>query len=114
MSAVKNSVLAAKWRRKRSIRKKISGTASRPRISFFKSLRGLSVQLIDDRAERTLMAYSVRTGKNKKAATELAEKMAADDKAKKFRHFVFDRNGRSYHGVIQTFCETLRKNGFEF
>ncbi len=111
--SIAKAKFAARLRRKRSIRKKISGTNELPRLSFYKSSRQLSVQAIDDVNGRTLFAASVRSGTNEAAAKELAVQLAAAAQLKEQRCFKFDRNGNAYHGVIKAFCSDLRANGFK-
>ena len=113
---LKNKV-ANRLKRKRRIRAKISGSATLPRVSVFKSNRYLSVQAIDDVTATTLCAiHSKTTGHkaNKEGATALGEAFAATLKAANIYEIVFDRNGYQYHGVIAAFGDSLRANEIKF
>jgi large subunit ribosomal protein L18 len=113
---LKNKV-ANRLKRKRRIRAKISGCASLPRVSVFKSNRYLSVQAIDDVTATTLCAiHSKETGHkaNKEGAAALGEAFAAKLKEAKLTEVVFDRNGYQYHGVIAAFGDSLRANEIKF
>ncbi|EQC52750.1 50S ribosomal protein L18 [Bacteriovorax sp. DB6_IX] len=106
-------------RRKLSIRKTVSGTAERPRLSVIRSNKHLSIQVIDDVANATL--FSVQTyGKNAIAAKNNVEgakvvgsKLAEALKAKNISTAVFDRNGLKYHGVVAAVVESARENGIQ-
>ena len=113
---LKNKV-ANRLKRKQRIRAKISGCASLPRVSVFKSNRYLSVQAIDDVAATTLCALNSKaTGHkaNKEGAAALGEAFAATLKKAKVSEVVFDRNGYQYHGVIAAFGDALRANEIKF
>ena len=113
---LKNKV-ANRLKRKRRIRAKISGSASLPRVSVFKSNRYLSVQAIDDVTATTLCAiHSKTTGHkaNKEGAIALGEAFAATLKTANISEIVFDRNGYQYHGVIAAFGDSLRANEIKF
>jgi large subunit ribosomal protein L18 len=103
-------------KRRRRVRAKISGTATRPRISVFRSNKGLSAQAIDDRAGRTLAAVNwyepelralAKAERTKRAGELLAERV----KAAGFTEAVFDRGGYLYHGNVRAFAEALREAG---
>ena len=114
---VLKSKVANRLKRKRRIRAKISGSATLPRVSVFKSNRYLSVQAIDDVTATTLVALNSKaTGhrSNKEGATALGEAFAASLKAANISQIVFDRNGYQYHGVIAAFGEALRANEIKF
>jgi large subunit ribosomal protein L18 len=106
-------------RRKLAIRKNVNGTAERPRLSMTKSNKHLSVQVIDDAANKTL--FSVQTyGKNAVKASNnveggklVGEKLASELKAKNISNAVFDRNGMKYHGVIAAVVDAARENGIQ-
>jgi large subunit ribosomal protein L18 len=103
-------------KRRRRVRAKISGTAERPRISVFRSNQGLSAQLIDDSAGRTLAAVnwfepelkSLKKGERTKRA---GETLAERAKAAGISEAVFDRGGYRYHGHVRVFAEAIRENG---
>jgi large subunit ribosomal protein L18 len=110
-------------RRHLRIRKKIVGTKEKPRLSIYKSLKNLFVQLVDDRANSVMMTVSttdkdfrekVKYGGNVKAATALGEVVAAKAKEKNIESIVFDRGGYLYHGRIRALAEALRKGGLKF
>jgi large subunit ribosomal protein L18 len=103
-------------KRRRRVRAKISGTATRPRISVFRSNKGLSAQLIDDVAGRTLAAVnwyepelSAHSGpeRTKRAGQLLAQR--AKDAG--ISAAVFDRGGYQYHGHVRAFAEAIREAG---
>jgi large subunit ribosomal protein L18 len=102
------------------VRKRISGTAERPRITVFKSNRHLYVQVVDDREGRTLLAISSRAGETKGLrptvadGEKLGEALGKKMKAKKIARAVFDRNGNLYHGVVKAIADGTRKAGIEF
>ena len=113
---LKNKV-ANRLKRKQRIRAKISGCASLPRVSVFRSNRYLSVQAIDDANATTLCAiHSKTTGhkSNKEGAAALGEAFAAKLKEVNLTEVVFDRNGYQYHGVIAAFGDSLRANEIKF
>jgi large subunit ribosomal protein L18 len=102
------------------IRRRITGTAERPRISVFKSNRHLYVQVIDDTVGNTLLSVSSQAGETKGLKPTVAdgEKLGAalgkKMKDKKITRAVFDRNGNLYHGVIKAIADGARKAGVEF
>ncbi len=111
---------ARRRRRKLHIRKRVSGTVERPRISVFKSNRHLYVQVIDDLEGRTLLSVSTQGGATKGLKPTVADgaklgavlgKMMKD---KKIARAVFDRNGSLYHGVVKAVADGTRKAGIEF
>lgn len=104
--------------RKHRIRKVVSGTAERPRLSVFISNRHVTAQLIDDQAGRTL-AYATSVGQKiagtmTEQATRVGNDIAIKAKAKKIKQVVFDRGGRKYHGRIKELADAARKAGLEF
>ncbi len=114
---VLKSKVANRLKRKLRIRAKISGSASLPRVSVFKSNRYLSVQAIDDVTATTLAALNSKvTGHkaNKEGATALGVAFAATLKSAGISTIVFDRNGYQYHGVIAAFGDSLRANEIKF
>jgi large subunit ribosomal protein L18 len=103
-------------KRRRRVRAKISGTATRPRISVFRSNRGLSAQAIDDRAGRTLAAVNwyepeLRALGKAERAKRAGELLAERVKAAGPSEVVFDRGGYRYHGHVQAFAEAMREAG---
>jgi large subunit ribosomal protein L18 len=106
-------------KRRRRVRAKIHGTAVRPRISVFRSNRGLFAQLIDDDAGRTLAAVQwteaeVRSLKPMEQATELGKLLASRAKAAGIDAAVFDRGGYQYHGRVKALAEGAREGGLSF
>jgi large subunit ribosomal protein L18 len=103
-------------KRRRRVRAKISGTAARPRISVFRSNRGLSAQMVDDVAAHTLAAVNwyepalsslAKSERTARAAQLLAERA----KAAGISEAVFDRGGYQYHGHVRAFAEAIRESG---
>jgi large subunit ribosomal protein L18 len=107
-------------KRKVHIRKRISGTAERPRMTVFRSNRSLSVQIVDDSRGCTLASAStlekdLRTIKvTKEGAGQLGEIMGKRLLEKDITTVVFDRNGYLYHGVIKALADGTRKAGVQF
>jgi large subunit ribosomal protein L18 len=103
-------------KRRRRVRAKVSGTASRPRISVFRSNRGLSAQLIDDVSGNTLAAVSwfepeLRSLGKAERSTRAGQLLAERAKAAGISEAVFDRGGYRYHGHVRTFAEAIRETG---
>ena len=103
------------------IRKRVSGTSARPRLSVYKSNRAIYAQLIDDEAGRTLASSAsvpVAAGAKKKSNCEVASKvgasLAAAAKKVKIKEVVFDRNGWPYHGKLKALADGARKGGLVF
>ncbi len=107
-------------RRHLRVRKKVSGTPERPRLSVYRSNTNIYVQVIDDVAGKTLVAAStldkeVKTKHaNKEAAKEVGTLIAKRAKAKKIENIVFDRGGYIYHGIIKELAEAAREGGLKF
>jgi len=109
-------------RRHYRVRKKVAGTAERPRLAVFRSNKHISAQVIDDRSGRTLAAASsveksVRdagaTG-NKTAAGAVGRLVAQRAKSAGVSRVVFDRGGFQYHGRVAAVAEAARQAGLEF
>jgi large subunit ribosomal protein L18 len=101
-------------KRRRRVRAKISGTATRPRVSMFRSNRGISAQLIDDVSGRTLAAVGwyepeLRSLPKSQCATRAGALLAERAKAAGVSEAVFDRGGYRYHGHVRAFAEALRE-----
>lgn len=111
----KNHKAALLERRKKRVRKKISGTAELPRLSVCRSLKHIYAQLIDDVNGKTLAhASSIAMkipGANIKAASEVGTQLAKQAKEKSIERVVFDRSGRLYHGRVKALAEAARKEG---
>src|SRR5688572_19415090 len=109
-------------RRHRRVRKKIHGTAERPRLAVHRSNKHLSVQVIDDDAGRTLAAASTTeadlraagSGGSIAAATRVGTLIAERAKAAGVEQVVFDRGGYRYHGRIAAVATAAREAGLEF
>lgn len=113
-------------RRHRRVRKKIHGTAARPRLAVFRSNKHLVAQLIDDNAGRTLAAASTAeadlkaqlggatNGATVDAATKVGTLVAERAKAAGITTVVFDRGGFIYHGRIAAVADAAREAGLEF
>lgn len=114
------SRLAGRLRRKQRIRKKITGTSERPRLTFFRSSRHLYAQVIDDSEGKTLVSVSTvekdskTSGSNKTNAESLGKRIADKAKSSKIEQVVFDRNGYIYHGVVKAFADAARESGLRF
>ena len=103
-------------KRRRRVRAKISGTATRPRISVFRSNQGLSAQLIDDVAGHTLAAVNwfepdIRSLAKPERTKRAGEALAERAKAAGVSEAVFDRGGYRYHGHVRAFAEAIRESG---
>ena len=103
-------------KRRRRVRATVSGTDKRPRISVFRSNRGLSAQLIDDAAGHTLAAVNwfepeLRGLGKADRAKRSGELLAERAKAAGVSEAVFDRGGYRYHGHVRTFAEAMREAG---
>jgi len=114
------------WRRKKrhlSIRKKIYGTAERPRLSVYKSEKHIYAQIIDDDKGHTLVAAStldkelrdvLKKTWNKEAAREVGKLIGKRAVEKGIKKVVFDRGGYRYHGRIKELADGAREAGLEF
>ncbi|MDD4319134.1 MAG: 50S ribosomal protein L18 [Candidatus Peribacteraceae bacterium] len=103
--------------RRRRIRAKIAGTAERPRLSVFRSLRRLTVQLIDDTKGKTLVAASTSEAKaplSVEGAKKLGTLVAKKAKDAKITTIVFDRGGYKFHGRIKALADAAREGGLQF
>ena len=107
-------------RRHARVRRKISGTAERPRLCVYRSNTNLYVQVIDDVAGKTLVSAStldkeVKTKyANKEAAKEVGALIAKRALEKNIKDVVFDRGGYIYHGVVKELAEAARNGGLNF
>ena len=110
---------AQRLRRRRRVRAKVHGTAERPRISVFRSNRGIAAQLIDDESGRTLAAVNwteapLRELKGSEQAKKAGELLAERAKAAGVQTAVFDRGGYQYHGRVQALADGAREGGLGF
>jgi large subunit ribosomal protein L18 len=106
-------------RRHRRVRAKVSGTAQRPRLSVYRSNRGIAAQVIDDVAGRTIAAASSKdkdlTGTSRADAASAVGKLVADRaKAAGITSVIFDRGGYLYHGRVKALADAAREQGLEF
>jgi large subunit ribosomal protein L18 len=106
-------------KRRRRVRAKVHGSAVRPRISVFRSNRGIFAQLIDDDAGRTLAAVNwtepdLRDLKPMEQATRAGALIAERAKAAGIDSAVFDRGGYRYHGRVKALAEGAREGGLTF
>ena len=106
-------------KRRRRVRAKVTGTAERPRISVFRSNRGIHAQLVDDLAGHTLAAVSwteadLRTLKPTEQARRAGELLAQRAGAAGVERAVFDRGGYRYHGKVRALAEGAREGGLKF
>jgi large subunit ribosomal protein L18 len=107
-------------RRKIRVRKRVTGTAERPRVSVFRSLKHIYVQAIDDVGGRTLAAASTTekgfgsTTGNRSAAEKVGTALAEKLKAQGVGALTLDRNGFRYHGRIKALADAMRKAGLNF
>jgi large subunit ribosomal protein L18 len=107
---------AQRLKRRRRVRAKVTGTPERPRISVFRSNRGVAAQLIDDVSGRTLAAASWTEEATKglsgvEQATAVGRALAERAKAAGIERAVFDRGGYQYHGRVKALCEGAREGG---
>lgn len=107
-------------KRKIHIRKCISGTAERPRMSVFRSNRSLYIQVIDDTVGKTIASASTLEKdlkdikRNVEGAEKLGEIMGKKLLEKNITTVVFDRNGYLYHGIVKAMADGARKAGIQF
>jgi large subunit ribosomal protein L18 len=114
------TVRQARERRHRRVRRKIEGTAERPRLTVFRSNRGIEAQLVDDVEGRTL-AYASHLGIKKgfkgsktEQAAEVGKLLAAAAKKADIETVVFDRGGYLYHGRVKALADGAREGGLSF
>jgi large subunit ribosomal protein L18 len=120
MSTSAKEKRAARVRRHLRVRKKVRGTAGRPRLAVFRSNKHITAQIIDDRSGRTLAAAStteasLRSGAtgNVEAATQVGRLVAERAKAAGIAKVVFDRGGNLYHGRVAAVADAAREAGLE-
>jgi large subunit ribosomal protein L18 len=110
----------ARGRIRDRIRSKVTGTAERPRLAVFRSLKHIYAQVIDDASGKTLASASSREkdsgskGANAAAAKAVGALIAKKAKDKGIKRVVFDRGGYLYHGNIKALADAARENGLEF
>ena len=114
------TVREARLRRHRRVRKRVVGTAERPRLTVFRSNSGIEAQLIDDQAAKTLAASSSlhlkKTFKGNKTAqaAEVGKTLAEAAKKAGVEAVVFDRGGYLYHGRVKALADAAREGGLKF
>lgn len=115
--------LLARKRRHRRVRKKVFGTAERPRLNVFRSLRHIHAQIVDDERGHTLVAISTLdnivsdelAGLDKTAQAKVVGKALAERaQAKGIQSVVFDRGGYKYHGRVKALADGAREAGLKF
>jgi large subunit ribosomal protein L18 len=110
---------ATRLRRRRRVRAKVHGTAARPRISVFRSNKGICAQLIDDEGRRTVAAVNwteaaLRALDPIEQAAQAGKLLAERAKAAGVERAVFDRGGYQYHGRVKALAEGAREGGLAF
>ena len=112
---------AQRQRRQRRVRKKITGTTNRPRLSVFRSNRHISAQIIDDENGRTVASASTSeadlrgvTTSNKEAAVKVGSLLAERAQEAGIDSVVFDRGGNKYHGRVAALADAARDAGLKF
>jgi large subunit ribosomal protein L18 len=108
-----------RMRRRRRVRARISGTAERPRLSVFRSNRGMFAQLVDDEAARTVVAVAWTEPELRKLAPLEQAKRAGEILAERAKEAgvetcLFDRGGYQYHGRVAALAEGAREGGLSF
>ncbi|MCT2196525.1 MULTISPECIES: 50S ribosomal protein L18 [Paenibacillus] len=113
----------ARLKRHLRVRKKVQGTAARPRLNVYRSSKHIYAQLIDDVAGVTVasastvdkeLSGSIGNGGNVESARKVGELIAKRAQAKGYKSVVFDRGGYLYHGRIQALADAAREAGLEF
>ncbi|SJZ98744.1 50S ribosomal protein L18 [Selenihalanaerobacter shriftii] len=113
----------SRQRRHKRVRKKVSGTPSKPRLNVYRSLKHIYAQVIDDLAGETLVSAStiepairdeVDNGGNVEAAKEVGKLVAKRALEEGIEQVVFDRGGNKFHGRIKAVAEAARESGLEF
>ncbi|MEO1715670.1 MAG: 50S ribosomal protein L18 [Planctomycetota bacterium] len=109
------------WRRRKGIRKTVSGTAAKPRLAVFRSLNHIYAQVIDDMEGVTIASASTRDkgvgldkSGNAEAAKVVGQKLAEKAKAKGVEEVVFDRGGFRFHGRVKSLADGAREGGLKF
>jgi large subunit ribosomal protein L18 len=106
-----------RYRRHQRVRKAVSGTAERPRLVVFRSLKHIYAQIVDDVSQRTLMTVSdasIESGKKTDRSTAVGKQVAEKARAAGITKVVFDRAGYQYHGRVKAVADGAREGGLEF
>ena len=116
--------IVQRGRRKKHVRKKVTGTEDRPRLTVFRSNKNIYAQIIDDSAGQTLVAASTQEkavceklqsgGGNCGAAKVVGKVLAVKAVKKGIKKVLFDRNGYPFHGRIRELAEAAREGGLKF
>ena len=123
MSSISAIKLKRQDRRKARIRGVVRGTTERPRLSVFRSLKNISVQIVDDTTGRTLVSActleknlrgTTGSGGNVKAAVLIGRQIAERAKEKGINKVAFDRGGYRYHGRVKALADAAREGGLQF
>lgn len=104
-------------RRHLRVRKTVTGTAERPRLVVFRSLKHIYAQLVDDASNRTLVtvtSQAVSDGKKSERSAAVGKTIAEKAKAAGITRVVFDRAGYKYHGRVKAVADGAREGGLEF
>jgi large subunit ribosomal protein L18 len=109
----------ARLRRHRRVRGKVAGTAERPRLTVFRSNRGIFAQLVDDQSSRTLAAagwtsLDGQDGSKTEQAARVGKALAEAARKAGIERCVFDRGGYLYHGRVKALAEGAREGGLQF
>ena len=116
-SGVPKTGAERRFKRHLRVRNKITGTAERPRLVVFRSLKHIYAQLVDDDARRTLATVSdlgIEAGKKGERASQVGKLIAERAKSAGITRVVFDRAGYRYHGRIKAVADGAREGGLEF
>jgi large subunit ribosomal protein L18 len=116
-SGVPKTGAERRFKRHLRVRNKITGTAERPRLVVFRSLKHIYAQLVDDNARRTLATVSdlgIEEGKKGDRASQVGKLIAERAKSAGITRVVFDRAGYRYHGRIKAVADGARESGLEF
>jgi large subunit ribosomal protein L18 len=123
MASITNSREVARIKRKKRIRKKLTGGSERPRLTVFRSDKHIYAQIVDDTIGSTLVATSTLSPEYKlldaskgkvEAAKRVGELIARKARDKGITKVVFDRNGFIYHGRVQALADAARQAGLDF
>jgi large subunit ribosomal protein L18 len=109
----------ARLRRHRRVRGKVAGTAERPRLTVFRSNRGIFAQLVDDESGRTLASagwtsLAEQDGSKTEQAAQVGRALAEVARKAGIERCVFDRGGYLYHGRVKALAEGVREGGLQF
>jgi len=122
MDRIRQKIVRRK-RRRRHVRKRVSGTLQRPRLTVFRSLKNIYAQIIDDSTGRTLASASSRDkdlresvggGSNAAAASKVGAALGERARSSGVEAVAFDRNGYRYHGRVKALADAAREAGLKF